>query len=156
MEQQTNKINLREVSEVQLIYKTAIKPSQRPVITSSYEAYEILLNLWNSDAMDFIEQFNVLLLNRSNRVLGVYLVSTGGITGTVADIRLILIAALKATAVSLILSHNHPSGSVMPSTADIQLTRKIKEAASFLDMMVYDHLIITSAGYFSFADEGLL
>ena len=89
-------------------------------------------------------------------MLGVLDASSGGITGTVADPRIILTAAIKANAVGIVLSHNHPSGSVKPSRADEELTVKIREAARFLDMTVLDHIIITSEGYYSFADEGLL
>jgi DNA repair protein RadC len=83
-------------------------------------------------------------------------VSEGGITGTVADPRIILRKALEQDAVSLVLCHNHPSGSLRPSRADEQLTQKIKEAASFLDITVLDHIIVSEDGYFSFADEGLI
>jgi DNA repair protein RadC len=83
-------------------------------------------------------------------------VSSGGITGTVADPRIILAAAVKCCAVNIILAHNHPSGSLKPSRADEQLTVKIKEAARFLDITVLDHIIVSTEGYFSFAEEGLL
>ncbi|HWJ30645.1 MAG TPA: JAB domain-containing protein, partial [Flavisolibacter sp.] len=98
----------------------------------------------------------VLFLNRSNRVLQLFSVSSGGITGTVADPRLILAAALKVGTISLILCHNHPSGGTRPSKADEELTQKIKGGAAFMDIKVLDHLILTSESYFSFADEGLL
>jgi len=83
-------------------------------------------------------------------------VSEGGITGTVADPRIILKKALEQDAVSLVLCHNHPSGSLKPSKADEDLTRKIKQAALFFDIKILDHLIVSDAGYYSFADEGLL
>lgn len=102
-----------------------------------------------------LEEFKVVFLNRANRVIGVYDASSGGITGTVADPRLILAAAIKSLAVSIILSHNHPSGNLKPSKADEDLTTKIKEAAKYHDIRVIDHMIITSEGYYSFADEGL-
>ena len=102
------------------------------------------------------EEFKVLLLNSANKVTGLYEASSGGITGTVADPRLILAAALKSLSVSVILSHNHPSGSLKPSRADEELTVKIKEAAKYHDIKVFDHLIVAADGYFSFADEGLL
>ena len=95
-------------------------------------------------------------LNRANAVLACFQVSTGGITGTVADPRLIFTAALKVNAVSLILAHNHPSGNLFPSTADQELTIKIKEAGKFLEIKLLDHIILSSDGYCSFADEGLL
>ncbi len=156
MEQEMMKPEWCQVAEVELVYKTKVKPSQRPKITSSVDAYEILQKIWNRDKIELVEEFKVLLLNRSNKVLGVLDASSGGITGTVADPRIILTAAIKANAVGIVLSHNHPSGSVKPSRADEELTVKIREAARFLDMTVLDHIIITSEGYYSFADEGLL
>ena len=102
------------------------------------------------------EVFAVLFLNRANKINHFEIVSEGGITGTVADPRIILRKALEEDAVNMILCHNHPSGSLKPSRADEELTKKIKEAASFFDITVLDHLIVSEAGYFSFADEGLL
>ena len=102
------------------------------------------------------EVFVVLYLNRANKVNHYEIVSEGGITGTIADPRIILRKALENDAVNIILCHNHPSGSLKPSRADEQLTMKIKEAARFLDIAVMDHLIVSEDGYYSFADEGLL
>lgn len=102
------------------------------------------------------EVFAVIYLNRSNKVLSFDIISTGGITATVADPRVILKHAIEKNAVGLILSHNHPSGSLKPSKADEYLTEKIKQAAGFLDIKVLDHVIVSDAGYYSFADDGLL
>jgi len=102
------------------------------------------------------EVFAVLFLNRANKINHFEIVSEGGITGTVADPRIILKKALEEDAVSIILCHNHPSGSLKPSRADEDLTHKIKEAAKYFDIRVLDHMIVSDAGYFSFADEGLL
>jgi len=102
------------------------------------------------------EVFAVIFLNRSNKVNHFEIVSEGGITGTVADPRIILKKALSYDAVSLVLCHNHPSGSVKPSRQDEDLTHKIKEAAKFFDILVLDHIIVSEEGYYSFADEGLL
>ncbi len=102
------------------------------------------------------EVFAVLYLNRANKIRQLEIVSEGGITGTVADPRIILRKALEQDAVSLILCHNHPSGSLRPSRADEQLTAKIKSAAALLDITVLDHIIVSEEGYFSFADEGLI
>jgi DNA repair protein RadC len=102
------------------------------------------------------EVFSVLFLNRSNKINHFQIISEGGITGTVADPRLILKRALEEDAVSIILCHNHPSGSLTPSRADTELTHKIKEAAKYFDIKVLDHLIVSEDGYYSFADEGLL
>jgi DNA repair protein RadC len=102
------------------------------------------------------EIFAVIFLNRSNKINKFEIISQGGITGTVADPRIILRKALEQDAVNLILCHNHPSGSLRPSRVDEQLTEKIREAALLLDISVIDHIIVSDAGYFSFADEGLL
>lgn len=146
----------QNVSEIELVYKSKVKACERPQITTSLDAYNLLKNGWEDGKMDFVEQFKVLFLNRANKVLCIYNVSSGGITGTVADPRLIFAAALKVNAVSLILCHNHPSGALKPSRADEELTQKIKGAGKFLDINVIDHVIVTSDSYYSFADEGLL
>ena len=156
MEHSTNTPAWFIAAEVELIYKNNVKASERPKVTESKDVYKLFINLWEHGKIDLVEQFNVLLLSRANQVLGVFRASSGGITGTVADPRLIFVAALKANAVSIILAHNHPSGNLKPSRADEDLTMKIKEAGTFLDIKVMDHLIVTSEGYFSFADEGLI
>lgn len=102
------------------------------------------------------EEFWIVYLNNSNKVLFTGQQSKGGITGTLVDVRLVLKQALELGAVALILAHNHPSGTLKPSAADKQITRKLKTAAEALDIKVLDHLIITQKEYFSFADEGLL
>ena len=148
--------NFSKVAEIRLSYVTKVKASERREITSSKDCYHILLDCWNRSCLEFVEEFKVLLLNRANKVLGIVPISKGGVAGTVADPKLIFAAALKANASSVILAHNHPSGNVQPSQADIQLTKKIKEGGKFLDLPVLDHLIITTEGYYSFADEGIL
>lgn len=100
------------------------------------------------------EVFAVLFLNRANRIMHFEIISSGGITGTVADPRIILKKALEEDAVSLILCHNHPSGNLKPSRADQELTSKIKNAARYFDIHVLDHIIVSTDGYYSFADEG--
>ncbi len=102
------------------------------------------------------EVFAVLFLNRANKINHFEIISEGGITGTVADPRIILRKALEEDAVNIILCHNHPSGSLKPSRADEELTKKIKEAAMLFDIAVMDHIIVSEDGYYSFADEGLL
>jgi len=149
-------LDLSKVAEVELLYKSTVKASERPLITSSHEAADVLRRTWEDGKIELLEQFKVLLLNRANKVLGLFNCSSGGITGTVADPRLILCAALKANACSIILAHNHPSGGTKPSAADEELTKKIKAACALVDIKVLDHLIMTSETYFSFADEGIL
>lgn len=97
-----------------------------------------------------------MCLNNSNKILRFEIVSEGGVTGTVADPRVVLKKALEYDATSIILCHNHPSGNLRPSTADEMLTQKIKAAAACLDIRLLDHIIVSNEGYFSFADEGLL
>jgi DNA repair protein RadC len=103
----------------------------------------------------------MLLLNRANKVLGIFEVSSGSATGTVADPKLVFAAAIKTNACGIILAHyvkahNHPSGNLQPSQADIDLTRRMKEGGKLLEIQLLDHVILTSEGYYSFADEGLL
>jgi len=102
------------------------------------------------------EVFAVLFLNRANRIRHFEIISSGGMTGTVADPRIILKKALEEEAVSIILCHNHPSGNLKPSRADEELTKKIQQATKFFDIMLLDHIIVSTDGYFSFADEGLI
>jgi DNA repair protein RadC len=102
------------------------------------------------------EEFWVLILNRSNRVIEKRRISQGGITGTVTDIRMILKMAIENLATSLILCHNHPSGNLQPSDADISITRRLKESASLMDITLLDHIIVAGKNYFSFADENLI
>jgi len=144
---------LYQIAEVQLSYKTIVKPSERPKITCSQDSYDVLLKSWDENKLEFVEQAKVMLLNRANRVLGICDLSTGGVAGTVVDPKLIFMAALKANASSIILAHNHPSSNLKPSDADTKLTKKIKEAGSFLDMPLLDHIIVTKEGYYSFADD---
>lgn len=156
-----NKLSLKmlnNVSEIEVVYKRKVnvKVSERPLIQTSKDCFEVFKNYWDEDKIELVEEFKVLFLNRSNRVLQLMSVSSGGLTGTVADPRIILATALKLATCSLVLAHNHPSGSLKPSKADEQLTQKIKYAAQFHDITVLDHIIITSESYLSFADEGLL
>ena len=122
-------------------------------ITSSNSVFELLQPIIGE--LDH-EEFWILYLNNSNKILEKFQISKGGITGTLVDIRITLHKALELKAVSLILAHNHPSGNLNPSEADKQLTKKLKAAAESLDIKVLDHLIVTEKSYFSFADEGLL
>lgn len=148
--------NSNNIAEVQLTYKTKIRASDRPKITSSRDSYEILKRIWSCDTIEFREEMRVILLNRAHRLLGIYTVSTGGVSGTVADPKLIYTAALKSNSSSIILCHNHPSGNLQPSDADIKLTKKCKEIGDFLEIKLLDHLIITSDAYYSFSDEGMI
>jgi DNA repair protein RadC len=125
----------------------------KPIITDSGSIARYLQALLKDQDR---EVFMVMFLNRANKINHTEIISRGGITGTVADPRVILKRALEEDAVSIVLCHNHPSGSLKPSRADEALTRKIKEAARYFDIRVADHVIVSEAGFFSFADQGLL
>lgn len=142
-----------KVSEIEVSYRPAI--GRKPIIKSSYDAYSELKAFYPEDTLELQEQFVVMYLNRANRVIGIYPIFKGGMTSTPVDIRLILSVALKVAATSIILSHNHPSGNLKPSQADIDITNKIKSAATFMDITVWDHLIITKDAYFSFEGKGM-
>ncbi|WP_448635253.1 JAB domain-containing protein [Pedobacter panaciterrae] len=144
------------VSEISVSYQPKFKASERPRVTSSQEAYKVLINNWDMQKIHFQEQFYVLMLNSDGRVIGIALISTGGKAATIADPKIIFSIALKAQATSIILAHNHPSENLKPSHADLNLTRRMVEAGKFLDLMVVDHLIVTSEGFYSFGDEGLI
>jgi len=122
-------------------------------ITSSNSVFEILQPILGDLAH---EEFWILYLNNSNKIIEQFQISKGGITGTLVDVRITLRKALELGAVSLILAHNHPSGNLNPSEADKQLTLKLKTAAESMDIKILDHLIVTEKSYFSFADEGLM
>ncbi len=144
------------VAEVQLSYKPHFKAQERPQITSSKQAYDILISKWDMSLINYLEQAKMILLNRNNRVLGIVDLSKGGGSSTVMDTRVVFAIALKSTATSIILAHNHPSGNLRPSSDDIRITKKLKEAAKLLDIELHDHLIITENGYFSMAEEAYI
>lgn len=126
---------------------------ERTAITSAEDAAEIVLPLLGDLPH---ESFCVLFLNQASKLLRHEIISSGGITGTVADIRIILKQALLLNSNQMIVAHNHPSGNLTPSSADIELTRKLKEAAALMDIRLLDHLIIGGSKFLSLADEGLM
>lgn len=131
-----------------------ISPIQeKPKITSSQDAYNCLYS--NMEDLNY-EVFKILLLNRNNRVTRIETISTGGVSGTVVDPKVIFKKALDEQASSIILCHNHPSGNLKPSHQDIQVTKKLVQAGKAIEISVLDHLIISDEGYFSFLDEGMI
>ncbi len=149
--------NLMSVREVRLKYIPDSGILKRKKIVTAHEACMQLLEGYDKDTIGVQEQFVVLLLNQSNKGLGIYKASTGGITGTMADIRLIMVAALKSLATGIIISHNHPSGNTMPSEQDIALTKQIKDACKIMSITLLDHIIVTPHhDFYSFANEGML
>lgn len=125
-----------------------------PRITSARQVYDLLLPNWLD--IDYVESFQVVMLNMRNRLIGVSKISVGSVAGTVADPKKIFQTALKANSSAIILSHCHPSGSPQPSENDRIITKKCVDAGKFLDLVVMDHVIVTRYSYFSFAEEGLL
>lgn len=148
-------LNLSNLSEIEVSYSTKVKFRDMQKITSSGDCEAMLRKIW-SPQLELREEFYMLLLNRANRVIGWHCISQGGLSSTVVDIRLIFSIALKCVASGIIVAHNHPSGNLKPSEIDISLTKRIKDAGKLLEITLLDHLILSSEGYYSMADEGLL
>ena len=143
------------VPEIKIRYNRSTK-SFLGKVTNSKDSFEFLKKVFDRRTLQLQESFVVLYLNRANQILGYYKHSIGGITGTVADPRIIFATGVASASSGIILSHNHPSGNLTASQADIDLTRKIKEGGKLLEIQLLDHIIVTKTGYFSFADEGLI
>ncbi|WP_316838571.1 JAB domain-containing protein [Pedobacter gandavensis] len=148
--------SLYKISEIELQYKPKIKACERPILRCTEDIYEIFMQHWNMDMIGLIEEFKVILLNRSNAVLGILNVSKGGLTGVIADPRIIFAAAIKSGATGILICHNHPAMVLTPSEQDLTFTENLKNIGAMLDINVIDHLIINEEGYFSFACEELL
>ena len=145
-----------KVAEISVSYRPAV--ANKPIVVSALDAYVLFKQFFDEGTISLQESFMVMYLNRMNRVLGIYPMSIGGITGTVADIRLIFSVALTIASTSILLAHNHPSGNMKSSKGDIDLTNRIKDAGKLLDIKLLDHLIISpkEGEYYSFADDGIL
>ena len=130
---------------------TAVK--EKPQITTSKDAYNCVYT--SMEDLNY-EVFKILMLNRNNKVTRIETISTGGVAGTVVDPKIIFKKAIDGYASSLILCHNHPSGNLKPSLADINITKKLVAAGQTLEIKILDHLIISDKGYYSFRDEGLI
>lgn len=144
------------MSEVSVSYRNPPQLIPKPKINSSKDAEEILRANW-SDDIELLEEFNILFLNRANLVKGILRASKGGTHGTVVDLKIIFAAALKGLATGIILAHNHPSGNLEPSKADIELTKRSRDVGLLLELPVLDHIILSpDSGYYSFADNGLI
>ena len=146
--------NLLIANEVKLTYKTKVKASQRPKLTTSREVYELLLRVYDKDTIELKEYFKIVLLNQANKVLGIHNLSEGGIDGTYCDVRQIMQIAILTNATGIILSHNHPSSNTTPSVGDRRITTAVKQACDIMDIRLLDHLIVTPESYYSFTDEG--
>lgn len=148
------KIDLSSISEVKLTYLSKVKLSERPTVTKSEDAFRLFWEYWD-DSISHVESMKIMLLNRASRVLGIADLSTGGTSGCLMDMKVIFQYAIKANAHSIILAHNHPSGNLKPSEADLAITNRVNEAAKLLDITLLDHLILSpEERYCSMSDEG--
>ena len=146
-----------EVNEIQISYCEKLGVLNSEPANSSDRVAELLYQTWDKNTIGLHETFKVLLLNNANKVKGTFQASTGGLTGTLVDLRILFAVVLKTLSTAIILAHNHPSGTNKASGADIALTKKIEKAAELFDIRVLDHLIILPDGnYFSFRDNGLM
>ena len=141
------------LQEVTINYKPSHNSSSLHKIATSKEAIDVLRLIW-SDRMNYVEEMYLLLLNRGGCLIGYCKLSQGGTSSTIVDVKMILQVAIKANAHSLILAHNHPSGNIKPSEADLLLTRRVKESCKLMDIALLDHVILTTESFYSFADEG--
>ena len=148
------KIDLSTITFVKLRYQNKARPSDRPTVNGSQDAYNIFIENWDWETITHIETMKLMLQNRANKVLGLADLSTGDTNGCIIDIKIVFQYAILANASFIILAHNHPSGNLKPSEADIAITRKVLEAGKYLDITLLDHLIISpDERYFSLADE---
>lgn len=140
------------VATIKLTYSSSIPPDRRPVCSDSESAYQIFSTWWDSETLELYETFAVLLLDRQHRVIGLYEHSRGGTSATVFDPKLIMSAAILSRAEGIVLAHNHPSGMLSPSSADILLTKRLTTVATLHHIPVQDHLLLSPwGGYYSFA-----
>lgn len=141
---------------VKLSYSSKVKAKDRIKITRSQDVYDLAMTFWDMDTIELYESFYVLLLNNANQVLGVHHVASGTVNQCVVDVRMIMQSAILSNSVAIILLHNHPSGQLKPSGADATITNKIKDGAKLFDIKLHDHLIVSTEGYYSFADDSAI
>lgn len=149
----TNQSNINEIS---VSYKMNKLSGRKITNAELADTYAREMYYQTGCEIELKEYFFIILLNRANEVIGFHKLSEGGISGTVVDIRLAFATALKSLASGMILIHNHPSGNLNASQADIELTKKFKNAGEILDITIIDHIIMASSCYTSFADQGLV
>lgn len=146
--------NLFAITEIELMYRNQVQPENRPIIYSSQSAFDILINCWDMNKIELVEDFMILLLDRSNLCLGISRVARGTVSSCLVDPKIVFATALKAKASGIILAHNHPSGIETPSVQDKRLTKKLRDGGDLLDIAVCDHIIVTPHSYYSFVDDG--
>lgn len=148
------KTYIEKIPEITLKYKSGDEFKSK--ISSSQDAFNVFMKFYDTDVFELTESVIVLFLNGANNTVGWQKHSQGGTNQTVVDVKLILTTALKCGAISLMLSHNHPSGQLRPSFEDENITKRLKEGCNYLGLKFLDHIICTTGGYYSFADEGKL
>ncbi len=143
----------RLLAALELVNRGLGSEESKDMICSSSDAFRLIRSRLSGLKH---EEFWIMIMNRANHLIGLHRVSSGGVSGTVVDSKLVFLKLLQFSASSVIFAHNHPSGNLKPSQADIKLTEKLRKAGDFLDIVVLDHLILSDEHYFSFADEGLI
>lgn len=146
-----------KIPEIKISFKIdKVKKSEMIQIASSKDGYDVLRQIFDADTIDWLEESIVLCLNRANKVVGFYKLSAGGMNGVIMDTKVVFTVALNCGASSIVVAHNHPSGKLYPSEADIRITQNLKNAGEIMDIPLLDHIIVTDEGYYSFADAGEL
>ncbi|MFT4801262.1 MAG: DNA repair protein RadC [Flavobacteriaceae bacterium] len=141
------------IAEIKISYSHKTLKKFRIKIKNSADAYKSFLQSWDKDLIELQEEFKMLLLNNSNEVLGIHTLSKGSTRGTVVDLKLLFVIALKSNATGIIISHNHPSGTLKPSSSDLELTKRIKKSGELLNIKLLDHLIVTKDEFYSLSDN---
>jgi len=145
------------IPEIQLIVTIKDKPDVYYKMTRSADAYEMAKEVFNKGTMMFKEEAFLICLNKANKAIGWYMISSGGVSGTIMDPKVVFTLCLNCPGTShFVIMHNHPSGNLQPSEADKQITVKLRDGGRILDLFMLDHLIVTPDGYTSMADEGIL
>ena len=142
-----------QIEEVKLTYRNRTKANERPRISCAKDAYDIFLKTWDQDQIELLEECKAMFLDRRLGLMSIASISKGGLAGTIVDLRLVFAIALKRRAHSIVLAHNHPSGNLSPSRADIQLTQNFIKAGEVMNIHLEDHLIITNDGFTSIVSE---
>lgn len=144
-----------KVCEVETVYRSKVKPSERFKVGSSFDAFEVIKASIDIADQEHRERAYIILLNAANKVLGIQKLGDGAIGGCIIDVRLLFQTAIKTNSVNIILWHNHPSGNLKPSQEDIAISKKVKEGGKLLDINLLDHLLIDCEGnFYSMADNG--
>lgn len=153
----TTLFNITSVAEAKILYTTSVKPSDRPQVSGARDAYKLLSPFFEEEGIEHHEAMFMLMLNRANKVLGCIKISQGSACGTVCDPKQVFQPAILANACGIILAHNHPSGNLKPSQADLTITKKIKDLGVMLELPLLDHLILSPEpnSYYSMQEEGV-